>query len=192
MKTSDATLLFVPGYKNSPENHWQSRWADKISTAQRVVQEDWHKPEVNEWTRSLINSVSSAPKPVILIAHSIGVHLVSQAIHGDHTTEGERQILLQKIKGAFLVAPPDVENPDIKPKHLMTFGPYARAPFPFPTLLIGSTNDHFCTIDKAEEMSKTWNSLFINAGEQGHINGDSGHGPWPEGLMVFSKFMKNI
>ncbi|MCB1459938.1 MAG: alpha/beta hydrolase, partial [Nitratireductor sp.] len=25
-----------------------------------------------------------------------------------------------------------------------------------------------------------------------HINAESGHGPWPEGLMVFAKFMGRL
>ena len=42
------------------------------------------------------------------------------------------------MAGAFLVAPPDVANPGIRPKHLMTFGPYPRDKLPFPSITIGS------------------------------------------------------
>ena len=31
-----------------------------------------------------------------------------------------------------------------------------------------------------------------DAGEAGHINGESGHGPWPEGLLTFGKFMSRL
>jgi predicted alpha/beta hydrolase family esterase len=94
--------------------------------------------------------------------------------------------------GAFLVAPPDVENPAIRPRHLMTFGPAPREPLPFPSITIASRNDHFCSFEVAEDMAASWGSLFIDAGASGHLNGESGHGPWPEGLMVFSKFMNNL
>jgi hypothetical protein len=30
---------------------------------------------------------------------------------------------------------------------------------------------------------------LIDAGESGHINAESGHGPWPEGIMVFAHFL---
>ena len=50
----------------------------------------------------------------------------------------------------------------------------------------------FCAYDVAENMAANWGSLFMDAGESGHINGESGHGPWPEGLMVFSKFMNHL
>jgi predicted alpha/beta hydrolase family esterase len=33
---------------------------------------------------------------------------------------------------------------------------------------------------------------LIDAGEAGHINADSGHGPWPEGTMVFAKFLSQL
>jgi serine hydrolase len=36
MKTSDAEILFLPGYKGSGPDHWQSRWEAKLSTARRV------------------------------------------------------------------------------------------------------------------------------------------------------------
>ncbi|MFW8585524.1 alpha/beta hydrolase [Rhizobium beringeri] len=32
----------------------------------------------------------------------------------------------------------------------------------------------------------------VDAGESGHINADSGHGPWPEGTMVFAQFLGRL
>jgi len=34
--------------------------------------------------------------------------------------------------------------------------------------------------------------MFIDACESGHINSESGHGPWPEGSMVFAEFMTQL
>jgi predicted alpha/beta hydrolase family esterase len=31
-----------------------------------------------------------------------------------------------------------------------------------------------------------------DAGESGHINIASGHGPWPEGLLQFGQFLKKL
>ena len=66
----------------------------------------------------------------------------------------------------------------------MTFGPYPREPLPFPSLTIASRNDPFCAFEVAEDIAAAWGSLFIDAGEAGHINADSGTGPgrkarWP-------------
>lgn len=92
----------------------------------------------------------------------------------------------------FLVAPPDVENPKIRPRHLLTFGPYRRDPLPFPSVTIASRSDPFCAFEKAEEMAACWGSLFLGGGDSGHLNEESGHGPWPEGLIVFARFIARL
>ena len=182
MKTSEAEILIVPGYKGANEDHWQSRWERNITSARRVEMGDWHKPVFEDWKQNLVNAVSDTTKPVILVGHSIGSQVIVQAASE----------FTKPVKGALLVAPPDVENRDIRPKHLLTFGPAPTDPLPFPSVTIASRNDHFCSFEKAEDMAANWGSLFMDAGESGHINHESGHGPWPEGLMVFSRFLKQI
>ncbi|MGI9352130.1 MAG: RBBP9/YdeN family alpha/beta hydrolase [Rhizobiaceae bacterium] len=182
MKTTEADILIVPGYKGANEDHWQSRWERNLSAARRVEMGDWHKPVFEDWKSNLLKAVSSAEKPVFLIGHSIGSQVIVQAANDFDS----------QVKGALLVAPPDVENPDIRPHHLLTFGPASREPLPFPSVTIASRNDHFCSFEKAEDMAASWGSLFMDAGNSGHINHESGHGPWPEGLMVFSRFLKQI
>ena len=182
MKTSEAEILIVPGYKGADADHWQSRWERNISSASIVPMGDWHKPVFEDWKRNLIEAVSKTTKPVILIGHSIGSQVIVHAAR-----EFDRP-----VAGAFLVAPPDVANPKIKPQHLLTFGPSPRDPLPFPSVTIASRNDNFCPFEVAEDMAAAWGSLFMDAGESGHINQESGHGPWPEGLMVFSRFLKQI
>ena len=44
----------------------------------------------------------------------------------------------------------------------------------------------------AEAKAAQWGSRLVAAGEAGHINADSGHGPWPEGLMQFASFIKGL
>ena len=182
MKTSEAEILIVPGYKGANEDHWQSRWERNISTARFVEMGDWHKPVFEEWKANLLTEARKTTKPVFLLGHSIGAQVIVQAA----------KELEADVKGAMLVAPPDVENPEIRPKHLMTFGPASRDPLPFPSVTIASRNDHFCAYEKAEDMAAAWGSMFMDAGESGHINHESGHGPWPEGLMVFSRFLNQI
>ncbi|MGL4489781.1 MAG: RBBP9/YdeN family alpha/beta hydrolase [Rhizobiaceae bacterium] len=182
MKVSETSILTVPGYMNSGPDHWQSRWEEKLSSASRVVQAEWSKPVLEDWTKSVADAVNAAPKPVVLIAHSLGIPTVMHAIPK----------FKQRVAGAFLVAPPDVSNPDIRPKHLMTFGPYPRDPLPFPAVLVGSRNDHYCDYDVAEDLAAAWGALFVDGGESGHFNMDSGHGPWPEGTMVFAKFLGHL
>ncbi|GEO83199.1 MULTISPECIES: RBBP9/YdeN family alpha/beta hydrolase [Alphaproteobacteria] len=182
MKASDADILIIPGYTNSGPDHWQSRWQAKLSTARRVEQAEWSKPVRADWVARLVEEVNAATRPVVLVAHSLGV---PTAIHAVPEIAG-------KVAGAFLVAPPDVANPKIRPKHLMTFGPYPRDPLPFPSVTIASRNDPFGAFEHADDIAHAWGSLLIDAGESGHINGESGHGPWPEGTMVFAQFLSSL
>lgn len=182
MKAKDADILIVPGYTNSGPDHWQSRWEAKLQTAQRVEQDSWAKPERSAWTQRLAEHVNAATRPVVIVAHSLGVATAVQAL----------SLFEKPVAGAFFVAPPDVGNAAIRPKHLMTFGPYERDPLPFPSIVVASRNDPFCAFDVAEDIAGAWGSLFVDGGEIGHINGQSGHGPWPEGLLVFAKFLGKL
>lgn len=182
MKVSETHILIVPGYTNSGPNHWQTRWERKLSTARRVEQAEWSKPVREDWVARMIEEVNAAEKPVVIVAHSLGV---ATAIHAlPHCT--------RQIAGAFLVAPPDVANPNIRPKHLMTFGPYPRDPLPFPSIMVASRNDSFGSYEHAGDIANAWGSLLVDAGDAGHINTESGHGPWPEGSMVFAQLLSRL
>lgn len=182
MKARDADILIVPGYTNSGPNHWQSRWEAKLSTARRVEQDEWSKPVRRDWAARVAEAVNAAERPVVLVAHSLGIPTAIHAIPE----------MTRPLAGAFLVAPPDVANENIRPKHLMTFGPYPREPLPFPSMTIASRNDEFCAFEVAEDIAAAWGSLFLDAGNSGHINADSGHGPWPEGSMTFARFLAKL
>src|ERR1041384_4142645 len=100
MKVKDADILIVPGYTNSGPDHWQSRWQAKLSTARRVEQAEWSKPVREDWTRTAADAVNEAVRPVVLVAHSLGVATAVQAL----------PMFRRTVAGAFLVAPPDVAN----------------------------------------------------------------------------------
>ncbi len=182
MKVKDTDILIIPGYTNSGPDHWQTRWEQKLSTARRVEQAEWSKPVRDDWVAQVVKAANEATRPVVLVAHSLGV---ATAIHAAPHIQ-------HKVAGAFFVAPPDVSNDLIRPKHLMTFGPYPRQRLPFPTVAVISRNDPFSSFEAAEEVVKDWGALLIDAGESGHINAESGHGPWPEGSMVFAQFLSHL
>lgn len=182
MQAKDADILIVPGYTNSGPDHWQSRWQARLSTARRVEQAEWSKPVREDWVAKVAEAVNEAEKPVVLVAHSLGVATAVQAIGA----------FRKPVAGAFFVAPPDVANPEIRPKHLMTFGPYPRAPLPFPTLVIASRNDHFGSFAQAEDIAAAWGAQLLDAGNAGHINAESGFGPWPEGSLTFARFLSRL
>ena len=182
MKVKDADILIIPGFNNAGPAHWQSRWEARLSTARRIEGVDWHKPERQAWVDGIGRAVAAATRPVVVVAHSLGVAAAMNAVpHFDG-----------KVAGGFLVAPPDVSRDDIRPRHLATFGPYSRDPLPFPSITIASRNDPFCAIETAEDIASAWGSLFIDAGDAGHIDEESGYGPWPEGSMVFAQFLSRL
>ena len=182
MKVAESDILIVPGYTNSGPDHWQSRWQARLSTARRVEQDAWAKPVREDWTARFAEAVNEATRPVVVIAHSLGVATMLQALPECRNP----------IAGAFLVAPPEVNNPKIRPRHLMTFGPYREEPLEFPSIVVASRNDPFGSFEHAGDMANAWGSMLIDAGEAGHINAESGHGPWPEGIMVFANFLSRL
>ena len=79
MKTSEADILIVPGWSSSGPGHWQSRWERNLPTARRVEQDDWINPDKDAWVGRLIERIAEAQRPVVLIAHSLGVATVAHA-----------------------------------------------------------------------------------------------------------------
>jgi hypothetical protein len=108
----------------------------------------------------------------VLAAHSLGCLLVAAwASHSQHT---------HRVKGALLVAPGDAERPELRPV-LPSWSPIVLAPLPFPSVLLGSHNDPYCSLERACHFATHWGSRFVAYGERGHINAESGLGDWPEG-----------
>lgn len=182
MKVADADILIVPGWQNSGPDHWQSRWMEKMSTARRVEQDDWENPNRDEWVERLAATVEAAARPVVIVAHSLGVPTVIQA----------SPQLARKVRAAFLVCCPDVEDPARVPQKLLHFGPLPLDPLPFLAWQVASRTDPYCHYDRAEVFSRRWGTKLLDAGDAGHLNTESGQGPWPEGVLAFAHLMKEI
>lgn len=183
MRTSDADILIIPGWGGSGPGHWQQRWEQKLPTARVIAQPDWYKPDRELWAGNILSAIREATKPVVLVAHSAGVSSVAHA--AEFLKPGE-------VAGGFLVAPPSERAKRAIPAMPGDFATHRRAPLPFPAVLIASANDPYATMEDASELAEAWGVRLIEAGESGHINVDSGHGPWPEGLMSFAAFLKGL
>ena len=183
MRSSDCDLIFVPGQGGSGQEHWQTRWEQKLVSARRVVQPDWERPNKKLWVDNIVTALNEATKPAIIIAHSMGV-LASVA--------AMQQVKNTQLAGAFLVAPAGKAYVISTDTVDHAFADISHAPLPVPSTLIASHSDPFCPFLDAEEMAFAWGSAFVDAGESGHLNVDSGHGPWPEGLMQFAGFMSKL
>lgn len=182
MRAADANILIVPGYLDSGPDHWQSRWEKKLSTARRVVQRDFAHPDRAEWAEAIRREILASQKPAVLVAHSLGA---VAALHA-------AQQLGDRIAGAFLVAPPSEEVIREMPAVDSGFLPIPRARLPFPATLVGSSNDPYADATFARRLAEDIGAHFIDAGAAGHINPDSGHGPWPEGSLAFAHFVAKL
>ncbi len=95
------------------------------------------------------------------------------------------------MRGAFLVSPPDHEG-DAIPPAAQGFANVPRDPLPFPSMVVVSTSDQLVSVERAADMATAWGSELHIAGDAGHINAASGHGPWPEGLLMFTRLMQRL
>ncbi len=109
---------------------------------------------------------------ILLVAHSLGCHQVAAwAAHSQHT---------QRIRGALLVAPPDVTRDDLPPD-LYNWRKPVLNQLPFPATCVISSNDPFASLEAGRSMAAAWGARCIELGAFGHINGDSGLGDWQQG-----------
>ena len=172
-------VLILPGWQNSGPDHWQSRW-QATHRYTRVEQHDWQRPLRGDWIARLEEVLLGLDEAAVLVAHSLGcIHTAAWAAHSQST---------HRVKAALLVAPPDVEHDDIR-QMLPSWSPVPLQRLPFPTVVISSDNDPFCSLARAEGFAKAWGSDFIPAGSHGHLNADSGLGDWPEAHARLSRLM---
>lgn len=183
MKLAEADILLVPGLGQPNPDHWQHRWLGKMKTAQMVNQENWDTPTLEPWIKNLHLAVEKAERPIVLVGHSLGATTIVHAASSFTDT---------KVRGALLVSVPDVDNNKNVPKATAPFKNPPRDPLLFPSLLISTTDDPYCTQERAAEMASCWGSEFHSAGEGGHLNVESGHGPWPEGMMMLVRLLQRI
>lgn len=188
MKAADCDILIIPGWAGPNEDHWQSRWVSKLSTARLVEQDDWHKPHLAAWSDRLLGAATGKSRPQVLVAHSIGCLVVAHAaMRLASATRAPGQ-----IAGAWLVAPPSETAVKAIPGVDPAFTPFPRTPLPFPTLVISANDDPYCPQDEARALADAWGAGFLDAGEAGHLNSASGHGPWPDGILRFAGFLRGL
>lgn len=182
MRSRDTDIVIIPGFGGSGSDHWQSRWQARLPNVRRVEQSDWNHADRNAWVERIADTIRGCERPVVAVAHSLGVIALAHAV-----AEG-----LPAPAGGFLVAPPAGrsirEIASIDP----TFVPVPDTRLGFPTLLVGSRDDPYATFEETASLAEAWGATLIDAGNSGHINPDSGHGPWPEGLMAFGGFLNRL
>lgn len=179
MKPSN--ILILPGWQNSGPTHWQSLWESRHGY-QRVEQHDWMTPLRGDWITRLEDVLLSRDEPAVLVAHSLGCILTAAWAATSRN--------LHRVKGALLVAPGDVEAEAIRDQ-LPTWSPIELCRLPFPSVLVASQTDPYCSFERARLFAHAWGSQFMDYGDCGHINADSGLASWPEGHVLLQDLMKD-
>ncbi|AMO23285.1 alpha/beta hydrolase [Ramlibacter solisilvae] len=179
MKPSN--VLILPGWESSGAGHWQTLWEQRHGYV-RVEQHDWMKPRRGDWLARLEDMVLARDEPAVLVAHSLGCMLAAAwSAHSRNT---------HRVKGALLVAPGDVERPEIR-EQLPSWSPIELGALAFPSVLVASRNDPYCAFERARLFAQAWGSQLIDYGDGGHINAESGLASWPEGHVLLQDLMKD-
>jgi len=160
-------VLIVPGLHDSGPGHWQTLWQAQHPSFVRVLQDDFATPALGRWSATVARAIDACDLPPIVVAHSFGCLATAHAV-------SHRQCMLA---GALLVAPADPDR----------FNVASRLPprrLPFPSTVVGSTNDPWIKLVRAGALAANWASRFVGCIDAGHINAESGHGAWPAGMAL--------
>lgn len=175
-------VLVLPGLSSSGPTHWQTIWEKEHAHWTRVEQSDWFCPEPSRWVQTIQSYVEACKTPPLLVAHSlacVATVLWAQA----HSSP---------IRGAFLVAPADVESQNPHRALLQHFAPIPRNPLPFPCQVVASSNDPYASLERVQGLAKDWGATCMEVGALGHINAESNLGSWDQGMQLLQAFALSI
>lgn len=131
-------------------------------------QQNWENPCLADWMHSLENAVNYLSRPPLLVAHSVGCLLV---LHW-----ALRSSL--SFTGLLLVAPADSQQENFPPV-IQGFAPIPQAPVGKPGIVAGSQNDPYMSQARCRTLTRSIGLNYYDCGRVGHINLESGFGPWP-------------
>ena len=157
-------LVVVPGLHGSGAEHWQSWLQGQVDGALRVEQDDWRTPDLERWSERVAATLASlGGGPHVVVAHSFGC-LATVRAAARHPSLGIAQVLL--------VAPAEPSRFDVG-----AVLPQSR--LAVRSCVVASDNDPWMSATQAHAWALRWGSDWINLGNAGHINVDSGYGPFP-------------
>ncbi len=165
-------VLLVHGWGGSDAPHWQSWLAAELARDYGCVSflklSDFEFPNKKIWKQELLKELDSF-NPTIVICHSLANTLWFHLCN-----EGQ----IADVEKLFIVAPPSLTSqigelddffPVEVPKNL-----HAKE-----AILVCSTNDPYMGLQEAESLQKALGVEMKILKDAGHINADSGFGPWP-------------
>lgn len=170
------TTLIVPGLDGSREGHWQQWWLDNDPTSRPVHLTELNNPVPAAWEIELVSAILDNPGAV-LVGHSLGAVLVARVL---------TQWPHLDVKAALLVAPAeDPSHPRAKP-----FTPLPEKSLGRPVTVVASRNDPWMIPSRSRNLAGLWQARFVDLGMAGHVNIESGFGPWPLGLALRDELLQ--
>ncbi|WP_417331376.1 RBBP9/YdeN family alpha/beta hydrolase [Halomonas cupida] len=177
---NDYHCLIIPGWCGSGDDHWQTHWQRRLPRASRTRVASWDEPERGDWVGALDRSIQCIGSPILLVAHSLGCITVAH-----WAARAEASL---RIAGALLVAPADVERGSVR-RELSGFAPIPMNRLPFPSLVVGSTNDLAASAQRATDFAATWGSELVMLDDAGHLNLASGYRHWETGFSLLQRLV---
>jgi len=190
-----STTLIIPGLHGSGSDHWQTWLESRVVGAQRVVQDNWSVAALDLWSDRVRQAIDGAIGQVWLVAHSFGCLAAA-------TAAVDR---VDRVAGALLVAPANPERFTAQGLVQSSVASIADGELAgtskatitsliphqalgFPSIVVASSNDPWMRLTAASVWADRWGAQFECIGRAGHINVESGFGPWAQGLDLFERF----
>ena len=168
-------FVLVPGLYDSGEEHWQTCWQHYFPFWKRISQRNWNTADIETWISSIRRLLANSPRKAILVGHSFGA-LASCCVAVDHP---------ELVAGLMLVAPAEPMRFEVEDR-------VPASSLGVPSMLVASHNDPLMRFSRASDWAGVWGSSLVDVGEAGHINIESGFGPWRYGLEVLHKLVQEI
>ena len=76
--TVEATYVFLAGYGNSGDGHWQRAWHERLPGSVWVEHADWERAGRDEWVADVQKALWNVSGPMVVVAHSLGCLLLAE------------------------------------------------------------------------------------------------------------------
>lgn len=169
----------LPGIGGSGERHWQTIWETEETVFSRIAVKDWNAPDLDEWLSSVDEAIEKASGACILVAHSLSCLLAAEYIQQNP----------KRVKGVFLVAPPDPDSPVFPREEAAEFVTVGQGNLGCPAVVLASQDDPYGDLGYARRRANEWNASLIELGHNGHLND---LGEWTDGRRLLSAFNAGI
>lgn len=173
LNSEDIFLVIIADEQENPKGHWQSLWERGYPLSTHVTCSN--KQSASEWIKKIDQTIRNTNTPVIIAAHGVGVLGFLQWLF--HASLIDQKL----IYGALLVAPTNPQSQDLGTDIKTEI---SQAYANFPTALISSDNDPYCDLQHAKDLANSLGAKFYTLEKAGHINAESGFGPWQWGMRL--------